>query len=105
MEFKFPSLKSDIKLLSWRSVMVIGLTYLFAVLAALSVSGSLYLFSESIDGSNQFDEVMKLVCLLLSYSIFIASMIGLFIKLVADSVSSAYFLKKITDTMFEPPTN
>ena len=102
MELRLPTLKTDIKLLSWKSVLVIGFTYLIALIATLTVSGSLFLLSGSIDGSTNGEILMRNICLTLSYSVFFASMVGLFIKLVADSVSAAYFLKKVTDTMFEP---
>ena len=105
MKFPFPALKSDLKLLSWRSVIVIGFTYLIAVIVILVISGSLYLVAESFEPTNPFEQMTKFVLQTLSYSIFIASWIGIFIKLVADAVSSSYFLKKVTDRMFDKSEN
>jgi len=103
MKLKFPVLNTEVKLLSWKSVIAIGLTYLLSIVVTLSVSGAFYLLSDASDGSNGVERFFDSLFLMMAYSIFFASMIGLFIKLVADCASAAYFLKNVTDQMFEPP--
>ena len=106
MEFHFSKLiRTDIKLLSWKSVISIGLTYLVAVGVTIFISGSLFVLSENFDGTTAVEENLRLICLAISYSIWIASAIGLTIKVVADSFSAAHFLRKVTDAMFEKKEN
>jgi len=106
MAYDFSKLiRTDIKLLSWKSVLYIGLTYLVAVGVTIFISGSLFLLSENIDGTTALEKTMRLICLAMSFSIWIASAIGLTIKIVADSFSAAHFLRKVTDAMFEKNAN
>ena len=106
MGYDFSKLiRTDIKLLSWKSVLSIGLTYLVAVGVTIFISGSLFLLSENIDGTTALEKTMRLICLAMSFSIWIASAIGLTIKIVADSFSAAHFLRKVTDAMFEKNEN
>ena len=106
MGFDFSKLiRTDVKLLSWKSVISIGLTYLVAVGVTIFISGSLFVLSENFDGSTALEENLRLICLALSYSILIAAAIGLTIKIVADAFSAAHFLRNVTDVMFEKKAN
>ena len=81
--------------------MSIGLTYLIAVAAILLTSASLYLASNSIVGTSPVEDFVRIFFLVLSYSVLISSSIALIIKVVADSLSAAHFLRKVTDKFFE----
>ena len=98
-------IRTDIKLLSWKSVLSIGLTYLVAVAVTLFISGSLMFFGVSFDGTNNFDVIMRMICYGISGSIGVAAVIGLIIKMVADAMSASHFLRKVTDSMFEKKAN
>ena len=98
-------IRTDIKLLSWKSVLSIGLTYLIAVAVTLFISGSIMFYGDSFDGTNNFDTNMRMICYAISGSIWIAAAIGLIIKMVADAISASHFLRKVTDSMFEKKAN
>lgn len=98
-------IRTDIKLLSWKSVLSIGLTYLVAVAVTIFISGMIMFVGDTFDGTNNFDVVVRMSCYAISGSIWIAAAIGLIIKMVADAMSASHFLRKVTDTMFEKKAN
>ena len=65
-------IRTDIKLLSWKSVLSIGLTYLVAVAVTLFISVSIMFFGDSFDGNNNVDTIIRMVCYAISGSIWIA---------------------------------
>lgn len=98
-------IRTDIKLLSWKSVLSIGLTYLVAVAVTIFISGMIVFVGDTFDGTNNFDVVVRMSCYAISGSIWIAAAIGLIIKMVADAMSASHFLRKVTDTMFDKKAN
>jgi len=98
-------IRTDIKLLSWKSVLSIGLTYLMAVAVTIFISGIIMFVGDTFDGTNNFDVVVRMSCYAISGSIWIAAAIGLIIKMVADAMSASHFMRKVTDAMFEKKAN
>ena len=48
-------IRTDIKLLSWKSVLSIGLTYLVAVAVTIFISGIIMFVGDTFDGTNNFE--------------------------------------------------
>ena len=106
MEYDLSRLiRTDIRLLSWKSVLSIGVTYLVAVAVTIFISVAIMFVGDSFDGTSRFDTTMNMVCYAIAGSIWIAAAIGLIIKMIADTLSAAHFLRKVTDNMFEKKAN
>ena len=94
-------ISTDIKLLRWKSVLYIGLSYLIAVGLTVILSGTIMLVGNTLDGTSNFEIFIRMILYAMAGSICISVGIGLLVKLFADAMSASYFLRKKTDIMFE----